>query len=165
MAPDSGAVPGGPGKAAVAASLRRVPDYSAKSPAVRSANSPTVGIADTRIPLHQVSYDPNCIPGACYNPSLPKHGRFAGYLRLEHGRGFYLPSVACLKCERISSAMRELSKSRFGTVWNDGEFLLSRSANAEASCPVLVLTPAVDQPAPTSIARLYISALLGDSSA
>src|SRR6202050_3069623 len=40
------------------------------------------------------------------------------------------------------------------TLWNDGEFRLSRSAKAGASCPVLVLTSAVDQPAPSSSARL-----------
>jgi len=44
--------------------------------------------------------------------------------------------------------------SDFETLWNDGEFHLSRSAKAGASCPVLVLTSAVDQPAPTSSARL-----------
>ena len=50
--------------------------------------------------------------------------------------------------------MAELSSSGFETVWNDGEFLLSRSANTGASGPVLVLAPAVDQPAPGSSARL-----------
>ena len=44
--------------------------------------------------------------------------------------------------------------SDFETLWNDGEFRLSRSAKAGASCPVLVLTSAVDQPAPSSSARL-----------
>ncbi|MGB8521325.1 MAG: sigma 54-interacting transcriptional regulator [Candidatus Acidiferrales bacterium] len=44
--------------------------------------------------------------------------------------------------------------SDFETLWNDGEFRLSRSAKASASCPVLVLTSAVDQPAPSSSARL-----------
>jgi PAS domain S-box-containing protein len=42
----------------------------------------------------------------------------------------------------------------FETLWNDGEFRLSRSAKAGASCPVLVLTSAVDRPAPRSSARL-----------
>jgi len=44
--------------------------------------------------------------------------------------------------------------SDFETLWNDGEFRLSRGAKAGASCPVLVLTSAVDQPAPSSSARL-----------
>src|ERR1700683_4239099 len=44
--------------------------------------------------------------------------------------------------------------SDFETLWNDGEFRLSRSAKAGASCPVLVLTSAIDQPAPSSSARL-----------
>jgi hypothetical protein len=44
--------------------------------------------------------------------------------------------------------------SDFETLWNDGEFRLSRSAKAGASCPVLVLTFAVDRPAPRSSARL-----------
>ena len=44
--------------------------------------------------------------------------------------------------------------SVFETLWNDGEFRLSRSAKAGASCPVLVLTSTVDQPAPSSSARL-----------
>jgi PAS domain S-box-containing protein len=44
--------------------------------------------------------------------------------------------------------------SDFETLWNDGEFRLSRSAKSGASCPVLVLTSAVDQPAPSSSARL-----------
>ena len=50
--------------------------------------------------------------------------------------------------------MREPLSSDFETLWNDGEFRLSRSAKAGASCPVLVLTSAVDQPAPSSSARL-----------
>jgi PAS domain S-box-containing protein len=50
--------------------------------------------------------------------------------------------------------MPELSSSGFETVWNDGEFLLSKHANAGAPCPVLVLAPATDQPTPSSIARL-----------
>src|ERR1700678_1064892 len=50
--------------------------------------------------------------------------------------------------------MAELSNSGFETVWNDGEFLLSKSANAGASRPILVLAPAVDQPAPGITARL-----------
>ena len=50
--------------------------------------------------------------------------------------------------------MTDLSSSGLETLWNDGEFRLSRSVNAGASCPVLVLAPAVDQPSPTSIARL-----------
>ncbi|MGB6688944.1 MAG: AAA family ATPase [Terracidiphilus sp.] len=40
------------------------------------------------------------------------------------------------------------------TLWNDGEFRLSRRAKADASCPVLVLTSAVEQPAPSSSSRL-----------
>jgi len=51
-----------------------------------------------------------------------------------------------MHCSRSSETLKR--------VWNDGEFLLSRSVNAGSSRPVLVLTPAVDQPAPTSIARL-----------
>lgn len=50
--------------------------------------------------------------------------------------------------------MAQVSSSAFETVWNDGEFILSRSANASASVPVLALAPVVDQPAPSSIARL-----------
>ena len=50
--------------------------------------------------------------------------------------------------------MGEPLSSDFETLWNDGEFRLSRSAKAGASCPVLVLTSAVDQPAPSSSARL-----------
>jgi PAS domain S-box-containing protein len=44
--------------------------------------------------------------------------------------------------------------SDFETLWDDGEFRLSRNPKAGASCPVLVLTSAVDQPAPRSSARL-----------
>src|SRR5271154_5600550 len=44
--------------------------------------------------------------------------------------------------------------SDFETLWNDGEFRLSRSAKAGGSCPVLVVTSAVDRPAPRSRARL-----------
>ncbi len=44
--------------------------------------------------------------------------------------------------------------SDFETLWNDGEFRLSRSARAGSSCPVLVLSSAVDQSAPSSSARL-----------
>src|ERR1700733_15972037 len=44
--------------------------------------------------------------------------------------------------------------SDFETLWNDGEFRQSRSAKAGASCSVLVLTSAVDRPAPHSSARL-----------
>ena len=51
-----------------------------------------------------------------------------------------------MECEALSSD--------FETLWNDGEFRLSRSAKAGASCPVLVLTSTVDQPAPSSSARL-----------
>ena len=50
--------------------------------------------------------------------------------------------------------MGEPLSSDFETLWNDGEFRLSRDAKAGASCPVLVLTFAVDQPAPSSSARL-----------
>ena len=50
--------------------------------------------------------------------------------------------------------MGEPLSSDFETLWNDGEFRLSRGAKAGASCPVLVLTSAVDQPAPSSSARL-----------
>src|SRR5580658_7938380 len=50
--------------------------------------------------------------------------------------------------------MGEPLSSDFETLWNDGEFRLSRSAKAGAACPVLVLTSAVDQPAPSSSARL-----------
>src|SRR5580658_10351961 len=50
--------------------------------------------------------------------------------------------------------MGEPLSSDFETLWNDGEFRLSRSAKAGASCPVLILTSAVDQPAPSSSARL-----------
>jgi PAS domain S-box-containing protein len=39
-------------------------------------------------------------------------------------------------------------------LWSDGEFRLSRSAKGGASCPVLILASAVDQPAPCSSARL-----------
>ena len=74
-------------------------------------------------------------------------------LRKKHQRyPVYCPGVSW--CERILSAVAELSSSGLETVWNDGEFLLSRSAEAEASCPALVLAPAMDQPAPASIARL-----------
>jgi PAS domain S-box-containing protein len=50
--------------------------------------------------------------------------------------------------------MAELSSFEFETVWNDGDFLLSRSAHRGTSCPVLVLAPAVDQSASSGIARL-----------
>jgi hypothetical protein len=50
--------------------------------------------------------------------------------------------------------MTELSSLGFETVWNDGEFLLSRSAKAGASRPILVLAPALDQPPPGANARL-----------
>jgi hypothetical protein len=50
--------------------------------------------------------------------------------------------------------MAELPSSDVETVWNDREFLLSRTAYTGAFCPFLVLAPAGDQPAPASIARL-----------
>src|ERR1700691_5958111 len=49
--------------------------------------------------------------------------------------------------------MAQFSSFAFKTVCNDGQFLLWMSADASGSV-LLVLAPAVDQPAPTSIARL-----------
>ena len=44
--------------------------------------------------------------------------------------------------------------SGFDPLWKDGEFLLARIVSVEASSPILVLTPAVDQPSPATLARL-----------
>jgi predicted ATPase/GAF domain-containing protein len=52
------------------------------------------------------------------------------------------------------AAMTDLSSYAFETVWNDGEFVLSKIARVDDSSPVLVLTPAVARPAPGSVARL-----------
>jgi predicted ATPase len=57
-------------------------------------------------------------------------------------------------CERVLRAMTELSSFAFETVWNDGEFILSKITPVDESSPILALAPAVDQPAVATIARL-----------
>jgi serine/threonine protein kinase len=50
--------------------------------------------------------------------------------------------------------MTQLSRHVLETLWEDGDFVLSRSTLAGGQVPVLVLAPAWDRPAPEIIARL-----------
>jgi PAS domain S-box-containing protein len=50
--------------------------------------------------------------------------------------------------------MTKLSRHVLETLWEDGDFVLSRSALAGESAPVLLLAPASERPAPAVIARL-----------
>jgi hypothetical protein len=50
--------------------------------------------------------------------------------------------------------MTQLSRHALETLWEDGDFTLSRSTLADERVPVLVLAPASEQPAPGIIARL-----------
>jgi hypothetical protein len=50
--------------------------------------------------------------------------------------------------------MTPLSRHVLVTLWEDGDFVLSRSILVDELAPVLVLTPASERPAPGIIARL-----------
>src|SRR5262249_45173493 len=50
--------------------------------------------------------------------------------------------------------MTELSRFRLEPLWEDGEFILSRSVRDGDRSPILVETPALAQPAPESLQRL-----------
>ena len=50
--------------------------------------------------------------------------------------------------------MMELLRDALQTLWEEGEFILSRGRRAGDRSPLLVLAPAVDQPAPGSLQRL-----------
>jgi energy-coupling factor transporter ATP-binding protein EcfA2 len=50
--------------------------------------------------------------------------------------------------------MTQLSRHTLETLWEDGDFVLSRSALAGEQVPMLVLAPASERPAPGIIARL-----------
>src|SRR5260370_19102313 len=59
--------------------------------------------------------------------------------------------------------MAQLSKHGLETLWEDGDFILSRSTLADEPAPVLVLAPASERPAPGIIARLeHAYALRGE---
>src|SRR5262250_2336698 len=50
--------------------------------------------------------------------------------------------------------MPELSRYQFEPLWEDGEFVLSRSVRDAALAPLLIIAPALAQPAPESLQRL-----------
>src|SRR3984893_2694014 len=50
--------------------------------------------------------------------------------------------------------MTQLSRHALETLWENGDFTLSRSTLADERAPVLVLTPASEQPAPGILERL-----------
>src|SRR5262249_24800848 len=50
--------------------------------------------------------------------------------------------------------MAQLSRHVPEPLWEDGDFVLSRSALADEGAPVLVLAPASERPTPAIIARL-----------
>ena len=59
--------------------------------------------------------------------------------------------------------MAQLSKHGLETLWEDGDFILSRSTLADEPAPVLLLAPASERPAPGIIARLeHAYALRGE---
>src|ERR1700752_3947000 len=58
--------------------------------------------------------------------------------------------------------MTELSGSVLEPLWEDGEFILSRGGSSPTRSPLLVVTPALAQPAPGSLARLEHSYALRD---
>ena len=49
--------------------------------------------------------------------------------------------------------MTELSGTVFEPLWGDGEFILSRGVRDGDRSPLLVETPALEQPAPGSLQR------------
>src|SRR5882724_7080703 len=59
--------------------------------------------------------------------------------------------------------MMELSRDALQTLWEGGEFILSRGRRAGDGSPLLVLAPAVDQPAPGSLQRLAHEYALRDA--
>ena len=50
--------------------------------------------------------------------------------------------------------MAQLSRHLPGTLWEDGDFILSRSTVTDEASPVLVLKPASERPSPGIVARL-----------
>jgi serine/threonine protein kinase len=50
--------------------------------------------------------------------------------------------------------MTQLSKRQLQTLWQSGDLVLSRSTLADEETSVLVLAPASERPAPSTIARL-----------
>ena len=59
--------------------------------------------------------------------------------------------------------MMELSRDALQTLWEDGELILSRGRRTGDRSPLLVLAPAVDQPAPGSLQRLAHEYALRDA--
>ena len=59
--------------------------------------------------------------------------------------------------------MMELLRDALQTLWEEGEFILSRGRRAGDRSPLLVLAPAVDQPAPGSLQRLAHEYALRDA--
>ncbi len=59
--------------------------------------------------------------------------------------------------------MMELCRDALQTLWEEGEFILSRGRRAGDRSPLLVLAPAVDQPAPGSLQRLAHEYALRDA--
>ncbi len=59
--------------------------------------------------------------------------------------------------------MMELLRDALQTLWEEGEFILSRGRRAGGRSPLLVLAPAVDQPAPGSLQRLAHEYALRDA--
>src|SRR5258708_3380100 len=58
--------------------------------------------------------------------------------------------------------MTELSGSVLEPLWEDGELILSRGVSHPRLSPLLVVTPALEQPAPVSLQRLEHSYALRD---
>src|SRR6266852_4202170 len=48
----------------------------------------------------------------------------------------------------------DVSNGSLEPVWDDGEFVLSRARHTNGGGPMLVVTPALAQPAPASLGRL-----------
>jgi hypothetical protein len=59
--------------------------------------------------------------------------------------------------------MQELARDALQTLWEDGDFVLSRGRSEGDRSPLLVLAPAVDQPAPGSLQRLAHEYALRDA--
>ena len=59
--------------------------------------------------------------------------------------------------------MHELARDALQTLWDDGDFVLSRGRSEGDRSPLLVLAPAVDQPTPGSLQRLAHEYALRDA--
>jgi serine/threonine protein kinase len=58
--------------------------------------------------------------------------------------------------------MTELARYVLETLWEDGEFVLSRAVRDDEACPLLAVAPASAQPAPEGLARLEHAYALRD---